>query len=89
MAINFFGGLLDLSTGLTAKPEFDNSFVLNAGETVSNTGITGYNATGACDQGLELKSDFVFAIDAFATQWYNVELYKVTVPILDKCYSWA
>jgi hypothetical protein len=87
IALVVFGGLIDLSTGLTAKPGFDNSFVLTADEDVDLTGVTGTSG-GACGEGLLLKSTFNFELDAFATEWYSTDLYSVSIPIVDECFSW-
>ncbi|KAH8679955.1 hypothetical protein BGZ60DRAFT_428250 [Tricladium varicosporioides] len=89
IAINFFGGLVDLSSGITAKPGFQNDFVLSAAAGVDLTGVKNVTSTGTCAEGLLLSSNFTFAVDAFATQWYNTELYAVTVPIVEECFSWA
>ena len=88
IAINFFGGLIDLSTGVTAKPGFDNSFILTASEGVNLSGVENLSAAGTCSEGLELQSNFTFAVEAFATEWWSEEVYAVTIPLLDKCYSW-
>jgi len=87
IALVVFGGLIDLSTGLTAKPGFDNSFVLTADEEVDLTGVTGTSG-GTCGEGLLLKSTFNFELDAFATEWYSTDLYSVSIPIVDECFSW-
>ncbi|KAF4634840.1 hypothetical protein G7Y89_g3256 [Cudoniella acicularis] len=88
IAINFFSGLLDLSSGVTFKPGFENEFLLSAAEGVDLTGVNNITSSGTCSEGLLLESNFSFAIDAFATEWYSTELYSVTVPILDECFSW-
>jgi hypothetical protein len=88
IAINFFGGLIDLSTGVTATPGFDNAFILTATEGVDLSGVEDLTPGGTCAEGLELQSNFTFAVDAFATEWWSEEVYSVTVPLLDKCYSW-
>ena len=88
IAAKAFGGLIDLSTGLTAKPGFDNTFTLTGGVDIDLGGVKNISNLN-CSQGLEISSDFKFALDAFATQWYHATLYNVTVPLVDKCYSWA
>ncbi|CAG8979633.1 hypothetical protein HYALB_00011517 [Hymenoscyphus albidus] len=91
LAINFFGGLLDLSSGVTAKPGFENIFTVTGGAGVDLGGLknTTGNATTTCSQGLKLDSDFVFAVDVFATQFWEKEVYNVTVPLYDACFAWA
>lgn len=88
ISILFFGGLIDLSTGLTATPGFDNSFILTAAEGVDLSGVEDVTSSGTCAEGLELQSNFTFGIKAFATEWWSEEIYSVNVPLLDKCYSW-
>jgi hypothetical protein len=88
IAIDFFGGLLDLSTGLTASTGFDNSLTLTGAAGVDLAGVEDLNKNGTCDQGLALKSDFVFDVTAFATEWFSTSLYSVDIPLLDKCFSW-
>ncbi|KAG9233160.1 hypothetical protein BJ875DRAFT_379168 [Amylocarpus encephaloides] len=89
LAIKFFGGLLDLSSGVIASPGFTNNFVLSASAEADLGGVANTNVTGTCSNGLYLDSDFVFAVDVFATQFWSIEVYNVTVPIVDECFSWA
>jgi hypothetical protein len=89
IAVSVLGGLVDLSTGITAKPKIENDFILTGSGGVSLAGVTDVTSTGTCAQGLELKSGFVFTIVAFATQWYSTELYKYQKSFLDECFSWA
>ncbi|RDW84804.1 hypothetical protein BP6252_02394 [Coleophoma cylindrospora] len=89
VAIDFFSGLVDLSAGLTAQPGLNNTLTLTASGGVDLAGVTGLNSSGTCSEGLELASEFVFDLDAFATQWYSTTLYSVAIPIVDQCYSWA
>lgn len=88
LGVIFFGGLVDLNSGFTAKVGTNNSFVVAATEGLNSSGVTNLNSTGACTQGLELKSNFTFALDAFVGSLWKDELYNVTLPIVDKCYSW-
>lgn len=88
ISILFFGGLIDLSTGLTATPGFENAFTLTATEGVDLNGVEDLTPEGTCAEGLKLQSNFTFAVDAFATEWYSTELYSVSIPLLDECYSW-
>lgn len=88
VAISFLGGLIDLSSGLTAKPGFNNTITLTAAEGVDLTGVSGTTSNGTCAEGLALESEFVFELDAFATQWYSADLYNTAIPLLDECYSW-
>ncbi len=88
VAIDFFGGLLDLSTGLTAATGFNNSLILTGAAGVDLSGIEDLNKNGTCDEGLALISDFIFSLKGFATEWLTATLYSVDVPLLDKCFSW-
>lgn len=89
LAINLLSGIIDLSTGITASPGFQNTFTLAAGEGVDLTVVSDLNSTGGCSEGLEIESAFTFDILAFATEWWSDTVYAVTVPIADECYSWA
>lgn len=89
LAISFFGGLLDLSSGVTATPDFENEFLLSAAEGVDLTGVTNTTSSGTCAEGLYLSSNFTFGVDVFVTEFYSDEVYSVVVPILDECFSWA
>lgn len=62
--------------------------MITADEGVDLSGVMNVTADGTCVDGLELKIDFVFEVDAFVTQWWSGELYSVEVPIFDECYSW-
>jgi len=88
MAINFFGGLVDLSTGITANPGFENNFTLTAAEGLDLSRISNLDSNGVCGEGLALESDFTFTVGAFVTEWWSKEVYSVELPILDECYSW-
>ena len=88
ITILFFGGLVDLSTGLTAKPAFLNTFTLSGGKTLSTT-VAKTTTTGTCAQGIELQSVFDLSIVGFATSWLKATLYSVSVPIVDECYDWT
>ena len=89
IAIEFFGGVLDLSTGVTVSPGFENTFTLTGAEGVDLSGVTNLTSSGTCADGLKIESSFNFGVDVFLTEWYSKEVYSLEVPILDKCYSWA
>jgi hypothetical protein len=89
IAINFFSGLLDLSTGLTGSAGFDNSLTLSGAAGVDLSGVENLSKNGTCNEGLLLKSDFVFDVVAFVTQFYSTTLYSVDIPLYDQCFSWA
>ena len=87
LAVDFFGGLVDLSTGITAKPGLTNTFTLSAAEG-GQVGSLMTAAAETCENGLAIESIFTFSIDAFATQWWSEELYSVKLPIVNECFSW-
>lgn len=82
-SLDFFG--LDLGCGITAEPKFSNEFVVPTeedngghGRSLSKEGLT-------CTNGSEFHSKLQFSIFAFATQFYNKELYHIEQPIEDGC----
>ncbi|KXJ89416.1 hypothetical protein Micbo1qcDRAFT_235234 [Microdochium bolleyi] len=90
MAVELFGGALDLSTGVTAKPKMTNQFDFNAGQTVGTGGV-GQNNDGnprTCDTGLAIRSDFDFSLIAFVTQFWKSTVYSTHVPVANECYTW-
>ncbi|KAG8670683.1 hypothetical protein FPOAC2_07468 [Fusarium poae] len=89
LSFKLLGGLVDLSSGLTAKPEIVNKFTLDAVQSghASNGGAGGSVSTPPGECGVSLKSDFVFDLDGFATRWVKGNLYHVEVPITDICYA--
>jgi hypothetical protein len=87
--ISIFGGLIDLSTGLTAKPGFTNDFILTGNAGVDLTGYEDLTNNSTCENGLAIDSEFVFDLSAFATEWYSTDLYSVDLPILKKCFEFA
>ncbi|KAF4978077.1 hypothetical protein FDECE_18270 [Fusarium decemcellulare] len=89
LAFKLLGGLIDLSSGLTATPGFINKFTLDAEQSASasNTEVI-TNAGGVADVcDVTFKSDFVFDLVGFATKWWSAELYHVELPITDVCYD--
>jgi hypothetical protein len=89
IAISIFGGLVDLSTGLTASPGFKNDFILTAAAGVDLTGYEALTNGTTCEDGLAIDSEFVFDLVAFATEWYSTKLYSVDLPILKKCFEFT
>lgn len=91
--IEFLSGLVDLSSGLTATPGFTNTFTLSADEvaTVENGTITATSISsgGSCADGLEVASNFTFGLTGFLTSYWSFDLYEVTVPIGDECWTWV
>ena len=110
MALSFLGGLIDLSSGLTAKPGIANTFVLdakldtehatnatNSTNATNATNATNSTATGitkdaheggtSCGEGVSLKSDFIFSLDAFVTRSWSTTLVNTGIPLWDFCYQ--
>lgn len=99
LAISLFGGLLDLSTGVTAQPKFPVDFTVTATESVTGSVGTSANGTleasasgslpnGTCENGVNADVEFAFTVTAFATQWMTVTLYEYSDAILNECYTW-
>jgi len=88
IAVSFFSGLIDLSSGLTATPGFENSFVVTAAERVGLDGVKSLTSDGTCAEGLEIDSKFTFSVEVFVGTLWSDTLYNVTVPIVDECFSW-
>ncbi|KAM5350637.1 hypothetical protein ACJ41O_007142 [Fusarium nematophilum] len=90
LTFKLLGGLVDLSSGLTATPGFINKFTLDAVQSVgaSNDGTTvDVEGKGDAECNVAFKSDFVFELEGFATQWWRATLYEVELPIADICYD--
>jgi hypothetical protein len=95
LQFKLLGGLVDLSSGFTASPGFDNTFKLRGEQEASVNGtLKGISAgldvprdaiSCADTNGVEFVSDFLFSLKAFATKWWEKELYAVRVPIVDYC----
>ncbi|KAL2063139.1 hypothetical protein VTL71DRAFT_6211 [Oculimacula yallundae] len=92
MAVKFLGGLLDLSSGVTAKPTLLNVFSLQAQFNIDNANkITIPPATDKnCINGFFFSSTFNFVVTAFVTQFYDVEVFRFDAPVFDSgCWTWA
>lgn len=90
LAVDFLSGLVDLSSGINANATLVNELTGQASVKIATgTGVTVPTGlvNGACENGVEYKSDFLFGITAFVSQYYSKELYAVEVPIFDKCWS--
>ncbi|KAK8117762.1 uncharacterized protein PG998_006043 [Apiospora kogelbergensis] len=59
LAVKFLGGLIDLSSGLTAEPAFNNHFTLDGAQSADlEHGVDPLASTDVCGNGVQLKSDF-------------------------------
>ncbi|OHE94079.1 hypothetical protein CORC01_10654 [Colletotrichum orchidophilum] len=101
LAFKLLGGLVDLTSGITATPGFDNVFKLRGEQYL---GVSGNNVTSkpteiiadvpkdglicADKNGVEFATDFHFNLTGFATKMWSGELYSTRVPLWDLCYSW-
>ncbi|PVH79543.1 hypothetical protein DL98DRAFT_460787 [Cadophora sp. DSE1049] len=89
---NLLNGLIDLSAGISLKPEILNVFDVNADFEISNTNNVTFpvSTNATCANGLWFASSFVFDVTAFVTSLYTVTLYEYTAPIYESgCWSWA
>lgn len=89
LALKFLGGLVDLSSGLTAEPAFNNHFVLDGAQSADmHEGLSPLAPTTAetCGNGVQLKSDFLFALSGFISKYWSSKIWNTEVPIVDKCY---
>jgi hypothetical protein len=95
LAVSFLGGLLDLSSGIKANATLTNQLIIGAaagaGASTSGTTVTLPSGTvdGVCQNGFEYKSDFIFGVVGYVTQFYSATLYSVKVPVFDKCWAWV
>lgn len=89
LAVDILGGLVDLSSGLIATPGFNNVFKLESAQVIDGQIVDLPDSESVCDQGISVKSDFVFDLTAFATQWWEQSLFNTTIPIADKCYEFV
>ncbi|WYZ45016.1 hypothetical protein EsH8_VIII_000332 [Colletotrichum jinshuiense] len=99
LAFKLLGGLVDLSSGITATPGFDNRFKLRGAQNLELAGnFTASPTRAGADlpadglicadkNGVEFETDFYFNLTGFATQWWSGELYSTRVPLWDLCYS--
>lgn len=63
LAVDFLGGVLDLSSGINANATLSNVLRAEIGISAgTGTGVTvpsAADASGVCEEGLEYKSDFI------------------------------
>jgi hypothetical protein len=92
IGVDFLSGVLDLSLGVTARPEFINVFSINGQFDISNSANVTLPAPteDTCVNGMWYSNAFAFIVTAFATQFYSLELYRLDVPLYKSgCWSWA
>ncbi|TLS30743.1 hypothetical protein PpBr36_03912 [Pyricularia pennisetigena] len=99
LAVKVLGGLVDLSSGLTAEPRVNNRFSLAGNQQLSVGGsattkpvgsvLQPVTGQGSCEQGVGIKSDFVFKLKGFITKYWSRDLFGVEVPIANQCYKFT
>ncbi len=65
-----------------------NNTISVTGSTDVGTGVASTTGTGACAQGLDLDTQFVFGIGVYLLGSLVETLYPVDVTLLDACLSW-
>lgn len=91
---SILGGAFNASGGIAPNVSFPTTVALDADEEIGGgknaTATVTEKGSGACEDGVELVSDFDFNLDAFVTgKWNDEYAYNVSLPILDQCLSWA
>jgi hypothetical protein len=90
LAVDFLGGLLDLSSGINANATLANELIATgdvAAGTASGVSTATGTVNGVCEDGVEYEANFIFEITGFVTSFYSSQIYAVEVPIFDKCWS--
>ncbi|KAI2468366.1 hypothetical protein F4781DRAFT_398634 [Annulohypoxylon bovei var. microspora] len=87
LTLNVLNGLLNVTGGVTAKPQFIND--LNVAQSQSrirkaNHMISLRNVT--CNSGFEVRSDFNFTVTAYVADKWEKTLYNTLIPVADECY---
>ncbi|KAF2707256.1 hypothetical protein K504DRAFT_458697 [Pleomassaria siparia CBS 279.74] len=92
IGVRFLEGLLDLSSGIKAKPQLVNVFTANGQFNIANDASVTLPAPTekVCTNGMWYSSAFAFTVNAFVTQFYSLELYRVDIPIYKSgCWNWV
>lgn len=94
LELSILGGALNVSGGIAPNVSFPITVAVDADQEIgggkNETATATDKGSGACENGVELVSDFDFNLDAFVTgQWNDEYAYNVSLPILDQCLSWA
>lgn len=92
--ISILGGAFNASGGIAPNVSFPTTVALDADQEIgggkNETVTITDKGSGACENGVELVSEFDFSLDAFVTgRWNDEYAYNVSLPILDQCLSWA
>ncbi|KAJ4392263.1 hypothetical protein N0V93_005888 [Gnomoniopsis smithogilvyi] len=92
--LSILGGVFNVSGGIAPNVSFPTTVALDADQEIgggkNETVTITDKGSDACENGVELVSDFDFSLDAFVVgQWNDEYAYNVSLPILDQCLSWA
>lgn len=89
---DILNGTHKASGGIAPSSDFPTTIALSAEQEIGSGSGETATITGAgdavCEDGLELVSNFDFALDAWITgEWDKEAVYNKTIPVLDKCLS--
>lgn len=93
LEFEILNGAHNASGGIAPQSSFPTTISLAAeqetgGGKNGNATITEAGSAG-CEIGVEVVSDFNFALDAFVTgRWNDEYALDVSIPVLDQCFSW-
>lgn len=93
LAFSFLNGTKEASGGIVPRSSFPTTTQLDAEESVGSgkgeTPTIAEKGSGACTDGVEVESNFLFGLDAYVTGLWNEEyFFNVSIPVLDECFSW-
>lgn len=95
-ALNFeiLDGAYNASGGIAPNSSFPTTVALDANQEIgggqNETATVTKKGDGACEDGVELVSDFDFSLRAWVEgKWDDDYAFNVSVPVLDQCLSWA
>ncbi|CAN8096470.1 unnamed protein product [Discula destructiva] len=88
------GGAYNVSGGIAPNSSFPTTVAVDASEVLgagrNETATVTDKGSAACEDGVELVSDFEFSLSAWIEgKWDDAYAYNVSVPVLDQCLSWA
>lgn len=88
------GGAYSASGGIAPSSSFPTTVALDATQEIgggkNETATRTEKGSAACEDGVELVSDFEFSLRAWVEgKWDEEYAYNVSLPVLDQCLSWA
>jgi len=91
MGFDLLDGVVDMSAGITAAPGIHNTFTLRGDQTISTTKLLQHTPESCTTttNGVQLVSDFVFSINAYAHTYWSKTLYSISRRLVNKCYIFA